>query len=136
MTEEPISLALELDDESKKTIENTESTVGSIYDDVTELGDVVDLTKVTTEQLAKEFRKFRKEHEHFKWEMRRLISEEIEKSVQPLKDQLEQFTTDKRQVIFVRLKIPFVDGIRKSLYTSLKDKRIWKWLHFNSPKKI
>lgn len=116
---------IELNEEAKQSLSNTESTANSIYEDLSDIGDQVDISKMTLEQLREEFKKFRKEHDNFKWEVKKTISDEIEKQIAPLVEQINLLTTKKTGTIYVQklkiLPIDFIkDGCDKIIYAIKK----------------
>jgi septation ring formation regulator EzrA len=91
-----------LDKSSQQSLSNTESTVQSVYDDLTDIGDQVDISKMTLEQLKEEFKKFRREHDTFKWEVKQIIGEEIEKHMEPLIKEMKLLTTKKTSTVYIQ----------------------------------
>lgn len=108
-----------MDTPQEQLVRNIESTAHSIYADLIEIGKVVDYSKMTTQQLANEMIKLRLNHENLKYEMRKLIESEITKQVEPLVEQLKQFTTTKPKFIYIKFKIPLLDFF-KYWYAKLK----------------
>jgi chromosome segregation ATPase len=110
---------MQLDEKSQQLLSNTDSTVHQTYEDLKDIGEQVDYSKMTLSQLRSEFGKFRKEHEAFKWEVREIIAMEIERQVKPLVEQMEKLTAQKPRFIYVKLKVPFVDFL-KTIYAKIK----------------
>jgi septation ring formation regulator EzrA len=111
---------VELGQEDKQLIKNTESTVHSVLEDVKDLGDTMDYSKMTIEQLAKDFYKFRREQQQFKLELRSNISKEVEKNIAPLIDKLDQLMQRRPRFVPIDAKSHFITGIFKFPYAIIK----------------
>lgn len=90
-------------------IENTESVVHQTHEDLTGqdgIGDKVDKTKLTTEEILKQLRRLNYQHNQLKAAVKEQITQEIEKQVKPLRDTLNTFIKQKPSFIFVLPKLP------------------------------
>jgi chromosome segregation ATPase len=114
---------------TKQILSDIGSTAASTYEDLRDIGDQVDYSKLTLEQLREEFRKFRKEYADFKWQVQKIIATEIQKQVQPLVQQLEEFTNTKKKVVYFKHKIVLLDFF-KWLWQKLSNGTYW---FFTSP---
>lgn len=112
-----------LDKDSKQVIQNAESTMHAVHEDLRDIGDEVDISKMTIEQLRKEFLKYRRSQELFRLEIRKVIADEVERQVKPLAEQISLLTTQKPKVVYVKLKLPF-DNLGEKMYALLRN--IWK----------
>jgi len=110
---------VELIPKSKQLLESVESTASAIYEDMDAIGDQVDEATMNLEQLRDEVKKLRKENEQFRWEVRKLIADEITKQVKPLVEQLDELTTQKPKIVYIRFKIPLLDFF-KNVYGTIK----------------
>jgi hypothetical protein len=116
---------VELGKEDKQTLSSAESAIHAAQQDIETMGEDIDYSKMTLEQLKKEFAKERKEQTLFRLQMRRVISEEVEKQVQPLAIQLKQLTTQKPKFVYLKIKWPTLDfwkwsaGIIKLFFTGI-----------------
>lgn len=99
----------QLPQETKDILKSTDSAVHAVADDVRDIGDTLDYSKMTIEQLVKEVRKLRTEHEVFRWEARKVIAAEVERQIKPLVEQLNTFTESKSKAIYIKLNNPFLD---------------------------
>lgn len=126
---------VELSKSSKQLLKNTESTTASIYQDLEDVGDQVDWTKVTVEQLAKEFRKLRHEQEQFRLEHRKFIADEVQKQIKPLVEQLTLLTTKNPRFVYIKFKfrIPFLRKLFRIILFPFTlpfviIKKTWLWI--------
>lgn len=100
--EEDVSLpAVELGPEDRDLLTSAESASNALKDGMDDIGDVVDYSKMTMEQFIQEWRKFKKQQEDLQKQLPKMIAEEIEKQLKPLVDQLNDFTTSKKQIKLV-----------------------------------
>lgn len=116
--EEPLP-QVELSDESQHLLKSTESTASSIHEDLETVGDNVDISKMTLEQVKELVLKLVKNHNDFKYEIRKTIQLEIEKQVKPLAEQIELLTTQNPRFVYIKFKIPLLDFF-KNLFGKLK----------------
>jgi hypothetical protein len=122
---------VEIDPQSKELLKSTDSAIHAAADDIEDIGKTVDYSKMTLEQLQREVGKLRKEQQYFKYEVRQLIAVEIKEQVQPLVSLLNEFTTKKSSVVYIRFKVPLLDSCKRLCA------RIFIWPRFlkSSPKK-
>lgn len=126
------SQEVKLDPESKELLKSVDSTASSIYEDLDTIGDDIDEANLTLDQLRDEVKKLRKENEAFRWAVRRLIADEIEKQIKPLTLQIEELTTQKPKIVYIKFKMPLLDFFKKG-YGRIK---IWFSNALNSLKGI
>ncbi len=90
----------------REQIDSTSSVVHQTFEDLEDIGETIDQSKLTLEKLAKDIRRIQVNHTHLKNVLQRTIAEEVAKQIQPLKDQLDEFLLTKPKVVYIGFKLP------------------------------
>lgn len=87
---------LAVNPEAGELLKNTESVVHETFRDVSDIGEVVDDSKVNLEVLLAEFRRFKRDYKS-----------EIQTQIKPLADTLNKFIQEKPKAVYVIPKLPW-----------------------------
>lgn len=92
----------------KNTQEATDtlSVANQTWKDVNDLGETIDDSAKDLETLLKEFRKFKKDYQADKIQLKEELKQEVEMQIKPLADELKRLTKTKPRFIFIKPKMP------------------------------
>lgn len=94
----------------RQTIEDTDSTVHSLWDEIGGeggLSEAIDATKATTEQIAGRLNALIRRWKVFEIIIRKVIQLEISKQTKPLQEKLDEFIDSDVKKVYLVPKIPW-----------------------------
>lgn len=90
----------------RDTIQGTDSVVHQTFNDLQDLGEIIDHTKETTESISRRLNILIRHRLEFENQVRNAIAEAVQKEVAPIKRQLEELLLEKPQVVYIKFKLP------------------------------
>lgn len=90
----------QLPQDAKDMLHSTDSAIHAVAEDVKSIGDELDYSKVTMEQLVKEVRNLRSDNQVIRYEVKKLSQ------------RLDEFVSTKSKIVYARYAFPKIDILK------------------------